>query len=85
MKFGPVTKPYKESKTESKRVDNDFMSVNRDVIIIFQIYDQFGAIRKPDSRDTVCETFIFINSNYLKTAENRTIKSLTQLSHYCFK
>ena len=85
MKFGPVTKPYKENKTESKKVDNDFMSVNRDVIIIFQIYDQFRAIRKPDSRDTVCETFIFINSNHLKTAENRTIKSLTQLSHYCFK
>ena len=41
MKFGPVTKPYKENKTESKKVDNDFMSVNRDVIIIFQIYDQF--------------------------------------------
>ena len=35
------------------------------VIAIFQIYSQFGAIRKPDSRRVVCKTYIFINSNLL--------------------
>ena len=35
------------------------------VIVIFQIYDQFGAIRKPDSGCIVCKTYIFINSNFL--------------------
>ena len=38
MKLGPVTK-----------LDNDLMSENCDVIAIFPIYGQFGAIRKPDS------------------------------------
>ena len=41
------------------------MSVNFDVIAIFSIYDQFGAIQKPDSGHTVCTIYIFINSNLL--------------------
>ena len=41
------------------------MSVNCDVIVIFPIYGQFGAIRKPDSGRIVCKTYIFINSNLL--------------------
>ena len=38
-----------------------------DVIVIFQIYGQFGAMRKPDSGRIVCESynFIFINNNVL--------------------
>ena len=62
------------------------MTANCDVIVIFPIYSQFGAIRKPDSGGIVCKTYIFINSNlYLTKTENRTKKSLTQLSHYCFE
>ena len=38
------------------------MSANCDVIIIFPIYDQFGAIQKPDSRRMVCKTYIFIKT-----------------------
>ena len=30
------------------------MLANRDVIAIFSIYSQFGAIWKPDSRPIVC-------------------------------
>ena len=41
------------------------MSGNCDVIVIFRISGQFGAIRKPDSRLVVCKTYIFINNNLL--------------------
>ena len=39
------------------------MSENCDVIVIFPIYIQFGAIRKPDSGPIVCKTYVFISSN----------------------
>ena len=41
------------------------MSANCNFIVIFPIYGQFGAIRKPDSGRIVCKTYIFINSNLL--------------------
>ena len=41
------------------------MSMNRDVIVIFSIYGQFAAIRKPYSGCIVYKTYIFINSNLL--------------------
>ena len=41
------------------------MLVNFDVIVIFPIYDQFGANPKPDSGRLVCKTYIFINCNLL--------------------
>ena len=63
MKLGPVTKLDKRNKTTSKKFDDDVMSENCDVIVIFPIYGQFGAIRKPDSGRIVCKTYIFINSN----------------------
>ena len=62
MKLGPVTKLDKRSRTTSKKFDDDVMSVNCDVIDIFVIYNQFVAIRKPDSERIVCETYISINS-----------------------
>ena len=65
MKLGPVTKHDKRSKKPSKKYGDDFMSANCDVIIIFSIYDQFGVVRKPDSRCIVCKTYIFINGNLL--------------------
>ena len=65
MKLGPVTKPDKRNKTTSRKIDDDIMSENCDVIFIFPIYGQFGAIRKPDSGCIVCKTYIFIKSNLL--------------------
>ena len=59
-----VTKLDKTNKTRSKDYD-DFMSEIFDVIAIFPIYDQFGAIRKTDSGHIVCKTYIFIKSNVL--------------------
>ena len=49
MKLGPVTKLEKRNKATSKKIDNDAMSENIDVVAISSIYVQFGAIRKPDT------------------------------------
>ena len=49
MKLGPVTKLDKKNKTTSKKFDNDVVSASCDVIVIFPVYGEFGAIRKPDS------------------------------------
>ena len=38
MKLGPVTKLDNRNKTASKNFDNDVMSLNCDVIVIFQIW-----------------------------------------------
>ena len=38
MKLGPVTKPDKRNKTTSKKIYDDVMSKNCDVIVIFPIY-----------------------------------------------
>ena len=53
MKLGPVTKVDKRN----------VMSEYCDVIAIFPVYGQFGAIRKLDSRCIVCKTYIFINNS----------------------
>ena len=63
MKLGPLTKLDKRNKTTSKNFDNNVRPENCDVIAIFPIYDQFGAIWKPDSGRIVCKTYIFINNN----------------------
>ena len=80
MKLGPVTKPKNRNKTMSKKFDVDFMSTNCDVIVIFPIFGQFGAIQKLDSGRISCKTYIFINSFYLTNTENRPEKPLKQLS-----
>ena len=65
MKFGPVTKLDKKNKTTSKKIDDEVMSANWDVIVIFPIHGQFGAFRKPDSGRIACKTYIFIRNNLL--------------------
>ena len=65
MKLGPVTRLDKTNKTTSKNFDDDVMSANCDVIVIFSIYSQFGAIRTPGSGCIVCKNNIFVNSNLL--------------------
>ena len=64
MKLGPITKIGKRNKKTSQKFDVEVMSANYDVITIFLIHGQFGAIRKPDSR-RIYKTYIFINSNLL--------------------
>ena len=41
------------------------MSANCNAIVIFPIYGQFGAIKKPDSERLDCKTYISIKSNLL--------------------
>ena len=65
MKLGPVTKLDKRNKTTSKKIDDDVMSENSDVVVIFPIYGQIGRIGKPDSGRIFCKAYIFINSNLL--------------------
>ena len=58
MELSPVTEVDKRNKTTSKKFDDDVMSVNCDVMVIFPIYGQFGAIRKLNSG-----LIVSINSN----------------------
>ena len=65
MKLGLVTKAGKKSKSNLTKIDDDAVSENCDVIVIFTIYGQFGAIPNADSGDIACKTYIFIKSNFL--------------------
>ena len=65
MKLGSATKLDKRNKTTSKKVDIDVMPENYDVIVIFWIFGQFGAIQRPDSGHRVCKNYVFSNSNLL--------------------
>ena len=47
-KLGPVTKIDKRNKM-SKKLDDDVISENYDIIVIFSIYGQFGVSRIPDA------------------------------------
>ena len=63
MKLGPVTKLDKRNTVRSKKFDE--FSESCDVIVIFPIYSQFGAIRKPDPGRINHKTYIFNNGNLL--------------------
>ena len=65
MKLRPVTKFDKGNKTLSKNINDDVISENYDVIVIFPIYGQFGAMQKPDFGRIVYKIYISINSNLL--------------------
>ena len=65
MKLGPVTKLDKRNKMTSKEFGNDVMSVNCDVIVVFPIYGQFGAIQKPDSGPKVCKLTVSLTITFL--------------------
>ena len=53
------------------------MTARCDVIVIFSIYGQSGAIRKPDSGHIVCKLIFSLEITfYLTKVENRT-----KLSH----
>ena len=86
MKLRLVTKLDKKNKTTSKTFDDDVMSKNCDVIVIFRIFSQFGAVRRPVSgTESAKVMFSVIAAFCLTKTENRTKKSLTQLPYYCFE
>ena len=53
MKHEPLTKLDKW-----KKINNGVLSANCDIIVIFPIYGQFGAIQKSDTKHMVCKTYI---------------------------
>ena len=75
MKLGPLTKLDKRNKTASKIFDNDVMSINCKVIVIFRIFGQFGAVRKPDSEHKICKSYflLLILTFSRRKTEDRTI------------
>ena len=87
MKLEPVTKVDKKNKTTSKNIDDSVISTNCDVFVIFPVYSQFGAIRKPDYGHIICETtFLSIVTFYLTKSANRTKKAFYQkMLIYCKK
>ena len=74
----------KRNTSTSQKIDDYVMPGNCDVIVFIPIYGQFTAIRKPRSGRMVSKTSLFTNNNLMKS-ENRTKKSLTKLSNYCFE
>ena len=48
MKFGPVTRFYERNKATSKKIEDNIMLKNCEVIAVFPIYSQFGETWKPD-------------------------------------
>ena len=56
MKLGPITKLDKRNKKTTKWFDEDVMSANCDVIVIFPIYGKSGVIRMRYSGRIVCTT-----------------------------
>ena len=81
MIFKPITKLDKRNTAKPK--NDDIISENCGVIVFFfQIYGQFAAIQKPDSRHTWSKklTFSLTVTFHLTKFENRTKKSLTQFS-----
>ena len=61
----PVTKLEKRNKTMSKKFDDGVMLKKCNVIIIFSIYGEFGAIRLPDCGRRICKGYVYINNNFL--------------------
>ena len=64
MKLGRVCKRGKKNREMSEKFDDDALTTHCDAIVIFLIYGQFGAIWKSDFGCIICNTYIFINSNF---------------------
>ena len=63
MKLRPPTNLDKRNKTTAKNFDDDAISGNYEVIHIFLIFGQFGAVRRLDSGRGVFKSYVFNNSN----------------------
>ena len=81
LRLGPVTKLEERNKTMSKKFENDVISANCDVIVIFLIFGQFGAVRKPDSGCIIRKTSI---SAPLKSPPRLGLKSDSHLPNKFF-
>ena len=86
MKLGPATKSDKRNTSTSNKFEDDVRLAICDVNVIFQF---MVNLEQSPSRilDTwsVKLTFLLIVTMYLTKTENRTKKSQTQFSYYCFE
>ena len=86
MKLRPVTKLDKRNKTTSKNLT---LTSCRNIVTSLSIFGFLANLEPPGDRipDTESAKVMFsvIVTFYLTKTENRTKKSLTQLSHYCFE
>ena len=86
MKLGPVTKPDKRDKATSKKLT---MTSCQKIVTSLSFFGFLTNLEQ--SRDWIPDIesakvmFSVIVTYFLTTPENRTKKSLTHLSHYCFK
>ena len=86
MKLGPVTKLDKRNKTTSKKLT---LTSCRKIVTSLSFFgflanlEQSGG-RIPDTESAKVMFSVIVTFCLTKT-ENRTKKSLTQLSHYCFE
>ena len=80
MKLGPITKCDKRNKTMSK-FDDDAITQNCDVIVIFPILSQFAAVQRPDTESAKFMFSVIVTFCLTKTV-NRNKKSVTQLLQY---
>ena len=67
MKLEPVITLDKRNMATSKKFDDDIMSTNCNVIVIFPIYAQFGAIQKLDSKRMVWKTYFSLIVTFYHT------------------
>ena len=84
MKLEPVTKLDKRNKLTSKNFYNDAMLADFDVIAIFS--NLLPVWSNPETGFWTQSAKLTISlkvTPYLTKTENRTKKSLTQLSPYC--
>ena len=66
----------------SKKFDINIMPENCDVIVIFWISGQFGAVWRPDSGHRDCKSYVFSNSNLFVLQKLKTkLKNLQHSSH----
>ena len=63
VRSGRIKKTNKKKTPE--KFNDDVLSENYDVIVIFPTYSQFKATQKQDSGRIVCKCYVFINSNVL--------------------
>ena len=86
MKLGPVTKSDKRNKKTSKKLR---MTSCQKIVTSLSFFrflanlEQSGG-RIPDTESAEVMLSVTVTFCFTKT-ENRTKKSLTKLSHYCFE
>ena len=84
MKLGPLPKLGKRNKTTSKKLK---MTSCPKIVTSLSFFRFFANLEQSGGRITefAKAMFLVILTFCLRETENRTKKSLTQLSYYCFE